>query len=267
MNKNFLILFLNCFFCMAIAQPGHLYQIKGNLNTIDSAAIKKCLALKDLCNFNSVIIDSTTNLKRLNHLNHTTNLSFYLDVALPDYVKNIELNKIKSITLSLGNTAKISNLPLLDSLKTISIYGYMKKDLIIENKMKSLEELNIQNSDSIINIDTFLQKNTISSLKINNCKNLKLNSEVNLEKIKHLSINNSNNFLVNLKKIGRFKNLESLVIDNISITSFPKDFPKNIKSIVFNNSRLSLGVLIKLKEMKNLTTLKIINSNIEFKAN
>lgn len=62
-NLIVLIIIISNLYCLILAQPSSLFQIGGNLNSIDSIAIKKCVALKKHCNFNSIIIDSTTDLK------------------------------------------------------------------------------------------------------------------------------------------------------------------------------------------------------------
>lgn len=194
-------------------------------------------------------------------------MHIYLNENLPTHVRNIRLDKIESLYLLLSQSVDLSNLPLLDSLKILDVNYYEGKDLIIKNKMQSLEELTIKNSESLKRIDYVLQKNNITFLRLINCKSLKLDTEKNLKKIKHLTLDNSNNFLPNLERIGLFKNLETLFVKNVFVNSIPEGFPKKIKSITIYDSTVSLDVLIQLKKIKSLKTLKIFNSNIEFNDN
>lgn len=249
----------------AIAQPGWVTKVTGNLNDIDSVQIRKCID-NDLCWFGSILIDSTTDLSRLSHLNVSSamiNLEVKLK-AFPPSVATLSLDKIEYLSITGSSLEDLSYLPKMDNLTGISVSRFQGRDLSFAHNLPKLRHIEVSNSNQIINLEQCFQNRTIENLIIRSCKNIDLKKNA-LYQLKRLVITGSQAPDFEWKDVANFQQLEQLTLPAAHITSLPDNFPKTLQKIHIKNGTASLNALNKLYELETIKTLEL--NNIELKWN
>lgn len=294
-----IIILLISFVQVGYSQPSNK-TIEGNLNDISEKDILNCLTHNgsdysvNLIGLGQIIIDSTTDLKRLNLLSdfELLNLSIKLD-TLP---KAFEQVSFKAKTLSVeGNhiLQDISSINLFKELENLGVSNFIGTQLSKNKlKIKSLVTLGLYNCPQIENLDVLSNLNSLAELGINELSKIEnLNVLSNLESLHTLSIEKTpklkefpkldrKNQLVNLslKKLSSdLLNLEYLTkvkTLNLEVTvwEFPDFLPPNIESLKIRGQPFSsledisnINMYQKLVDL-SLSKLKIKDSTSTFSS-
>lgn len=208
------------------AQPGWAYKLQGNLNEIDSTQIKNCIKDCSQCYFGMIEIDSTTDLRRLNHLNCTPNLTLNIYLkSLPKEFSTVYLDNITSLYLGAEQLIDISNFPIMNNLEELTIRNFKGDSLKINNTLPNLNTLEITNFNSVVNIKADNLETLILSefqgniLKIKNAfpnlKELKIHQSDKIVNIDSVLINNNIEALSIIKCNGLSINLNDISFNNL----------------------------------------------------
>lgn len=241
------------------AQPGWAYKVQGNLNDIDSIQIRKCIEQSDYCYFGAIVIDSTTDLSRLHHLNATPTLSLTIDFkTLPKAFLKTNLDKITTLFLGGEQLEDISNFPIMKNLEELRIGGFQGDTLRFLNKLPKLKVLVLNYTDKLVSIDQVISNNKLERLSINNCKNVVLNNSA-FTNLKNLSITGTQSTPFKWEDLVNFEKLEVVYLDEVNFESIPENFPQSLRKINIKNSKTNLQTLNKLAALENIEELNLRN--------
>lgn len=244
------------------AQPGWLHHIGGNLNDLDSNRIKFCLNEKDDCYFGPIEIDSTTDLSRLVHLNVTSDLT--LNIKLKSLTKEfltVNLDHVKSLTITGLDITDISNLPMLDNLESLQIMGFDGDTISIINHLPKLKIFTVCNSDKLVSVESVFTKNNMEQLTIQNCKNIDLkDSSFYMLKALFIVGPTMNKFIWN--DLVHFTKLEEVSCQHIDFRSMPDPFPENLRKISISHGKTNLNTLNKLSELAQIEELILMDIDL-----
>ena len=268
------------------AQPGSI-EVSGNLNDIDSNQIKSCFQIP-MCSLGAIVIDTATNLDRLHHLSHTSNLRLFIELdSLPLAFLTINFKHLKTLVIYAPYLKTLSNIPKMDSLKTLHITAkklikisstlnlpnlqqliisrFSQPTLAIEGKLPNLKTLELKYSDQLIQIKNTSILSKLVTLKIHACKKLTIDN-LPLYQLKYLAFSG-----VRLRAqfmwedIVRYPHLEKIILHHIRFTSLPSNFPKKLNYISISNSTTNLETLHKLSQLKNIRQLELRDIDLSFK--
>lgn len=250
MKKYSFLIFICLLFSVLInAQPGTRYV---NLND----------GLGDV-----IIIDTTTNLARIEILKNYRNLN--LMIRLPKIpIQFKDFVHTESLTISIADD--LSDVVYFPNLKTLSIQGYLGTEIASKKiPLDSLQTLYISDAKDLENMDAFSENTTIEKLYIRGTPNLiRFPKFAKNNNIKELKIDHGITFRKTygknyLKAIKYLSKLEKLTLANIySVTEVPSYLPTSIQYLEINswavhNRTTKITSLHHLKKYKNLQELNL----------
>ncbi len=221
-----------------------------------------------------IIIDSTTNTSRIALLKKHRNLS--LIIALPKIPEEFK-DFVHTESLTIVPPADISELDnYFPNVKHLTIRR-RQQEYIAKKKFQldSLQTLYIMDSESLEDIDAFLDCNTIEKLLIRGTPNLTQFPKFHRKnRIKELGIDHgikfrkkdAKNYLTAIKRLSK---LEKLTLANIySLTEVPSYLPKSIQYLEINSWALhdhttKIKSLKHLKKYTNLNFLKLYQIELD----
>ncbi|MGB1247451.1 MAG: hypothetical protein ACPG4Z_01095, partial [Chitinophagales bacterium] len=262
--RKFIFLVVACFLFQAgvFAQPGWAKNLNGNLNELDSMQIKECLQFESMCNFGTITIDSTTDLTRLTLLNLLPDLSLYINLkTLPKEFATLELNKVYSLSLSGNILDDVSNFPKMDSLEDLIIFGFQGDTLLINNEMPNLQRLELKSSYNLKNIESVTKNDNFEQLVVQDCNALQL-VESSFSELKYLAFLSTKPTGKDFSDFDNFSSLEQILLRNVDVLALPDNLPKSLNRIYITDSRVDLEVLNKIKEMKTMEKIELMNVSL-----
>jgi hypothetical protein len=242
------------------AQPGWAYMLKGNLNEIDSIALKFCLN-NSICYLGTIEVDSTTELSRVVHLSVLHSLVINIALrTLPAELKFFELPILNQLCIYGDSLQDLTNLPQLPSLRTLHIGGYSGDILKIGMEQSpSLCELSIS-SQNVQDFGNILSNKNLISLTIYGCPKLK-----HLPKYEHGDLNHISKLCISgsaleLNEIKNLNGLKTLIIIGGEFETIPDFFPKSIEYLSISHNA-ALNNIDNLKKYPNLKRINISNND------
>jgi|GEM_PF-7006703 len=284
-----LILFFLMLVNYAFAQPGYV-QIDKDLNDFSEAEIRPGDDEHYFrCTF---IIDSTTNLDRLELLSSFRSLTFVIDLpTIPKEFSAIEFDSLTDLSIRFGsnfvslkefsnikaknlenltiafqsNLQNLDGLQNLTNLKFLSIFNFKGKNLPDEfEKLTSLSTIRFDLSD-IENIDVLSKMEKLSSVYLK-CEKLKSFPRFKLNNtIEDLNLYTGSGFN-DFESISTLQNLKRLTIVDGALTKFPSNFGKDLQSVSLYNLRL-LEDISELAKYQKLSSIYLYKTGLkEFKG-
>ncbi|MCB9225359.1 MAG: hypothetical protein H6582_14365 [Crocinitomicaceae bacterium] len=257
-NGNKILIFLLFLVCSISlqAQPGWAFKLEGNLNDIDSNQLKKCIQ-DPLCKLCPIEIDSTTDLRRIEHLNVLTQTTLILNFdKVPKGLEFFDFKNLKQLTIFGNNRLKdISNLGTLQGLEMLSIIGFGGEEIKMDpNSFKGLQTVHINNCTKLNYIDDLLAISNITDLRIWSCPNLKtlIHDRNKQPHVKWLRLYNTPIDPLNLCS---FIELELLILDGLSFSSIPNCLAETLEALYISNN----DKLVETDGIDRLKNLKVIN--------
>jgi len=273
----------------AFAQPGYV-QIDKDLNDFSEAEIRPGDDEHYFrCTF---IIDSTTNLDRLELLSSFRSLTFVIDLpTIPKEFSAIEFDSLTDLSIRFGsnfvslkefsnikaknlenltiafqsNLQNLDGLQNLTNLKFLSIFNFKGKNLPDEfEKLTSLSTIRFDLSD-IENIDVLSKMEKLSSVYLK-CEKLKSFPRFKLNNtIEDLNLYTGSGFN-DFESISTLQNLKRLTIVDGALTKFPSNFGKDLQSVSLYNLRL-LEDISELAKYQKLSSIYLYKTGLkEFKG-
>ncbi|PIF34725.1 hypothetical protein CLU81_5386 [Flavobacterium sp. 9] len=272
-----LILFFLMLVNYTFAQPGYV-QINKNLNDFSEAEIGK--GKNDRYYRFTFIIDSTTNLERLELLSSFQSLTFVIDLPAipkkfsavefdsltdlsirfgPNFISlkefsNIKAKNLENLTISFqSNLQDLDGLGHLTNLKLLSIYSFKGKTLPDEfEKLCSLSFIVINGAD-IENIDVLTKIEKLNSISLSYCKKLKSFPRFKLNNtIEDLDLYTGSGFN-DYGNISTLQKLTRLTIYDGAMTKFPSNYSKDLRTV-------NLYLLPLLEDVSELAKYQKLNS-------
>ncbi|WP_337965721.1 hypothetical protein [uncultured Flavobacterium sp.] len=282
-----LILFFLMLFNYTFAQPGYV-QINKNLNDFSEAEIGQ--GKNDPYRYYrfTFIIDSTTNLDRLELLSSFRSLTFVIDLpAIPKEFSAVEFENLSSLNIRLGtnfvslkefsnikaknlenltisfksNLQDLDGLQHLTNLKFLSIFNFKGKNLPDEfEKLTSLSSIRFDLSD-IENIDVLSKMEKLSSIylkcgKLKSFPRFKLNNT-----IEELDLYTGSGFN-DYDNISTLQKLTRLTIFDGAMTNFPSNLSKDLRTVSLYNLRL-LEDISELAKYQKLSSIHLYKTGLK----
>lgn len=246
------------------AQPG-FRTVRKNLNdyTLEEIGLIKKSTKYDKFFF---IVDSTTRLDRVQHLNDFKNLNLIINLKkIPEIFEIVKFDSLISLTISSFSAVleDISGIESFIFLEKLAVSGTsintLPKNMA---SMKSLSEIRLYENDRLINLGGIgnlenLKRLSISSSRVLECIDVDL-SGTQIEYIGIFSLFR----LVNIDGITTCKDLKELRLSGIGIKSFPQKFNRlaKLESLEINDN-YRLNDISEIKNLKKLAHISLYRNN------
>ncbi len=287
LKTRVMILFFLMLVNYAFAQPGYV-QIDKNLNDFSEAEIGQ--GKNDPYRYYrfTFIIDSTTNLDRLELLSSFQSLTLVINLpAIPKEFDAVECDNLSSLNIRLGtnfvslkefsnikaknlenltisfqsNLQDLDGLQHLTKLKFLSIFNFKGKTLPDEfEKLTSLSTIRFNLSD-IENIDVLSKMEKLSSIylkcgKLKSFPRFKLNNT-----IEELDLYTGSGFN-DYDNISALQKLTRLTIFDGAMTKFPSNLSKDLRTVSLYNLRL-LEDISELAKYQKLSSIHLYKTGLK----